>query len=89
MAMFYVDDGLVAARTAAEADALVDLIASMFKIRALGEPEDFLGIRITRDRAARTITIDQEDKAQQLASAVGVAAEQREVPMSPEVFKGL
>ena len=49
--MFYVSDGMVAARTAAEADALVDLVASMFSIRALGEPEDLLGIEICRDRA--------------------------------------
>jgi hypothetical protein len=57
LAMFYVDDGLVAAKTVEQADALVELVASMFAIRALGEPEDFLGIQISRDRAARTITI--------------------------------
>ena len=89
LAMFYVDDGLVAARTAAEADALVDLIASMFAIRALGEPEDFLGIRITRDRAAGTITIDQEDKARSLAVCMGVDGEQRAVPMSPDAYAAL
>jgi hypothetical protein len=43
LAMIYVDDGLVAARTAREADALVELVASMFAIRALGEPKDFFG----------------------------------------------
>jgi hypothetical protein len=48
--MFYVDDGLAVAKTAAEADALVDLIGSMFEIRKIGEPEDFLGIHICRDR---------------------------------------
>ena len=88
-AMFYVDDGLVAARTAAEADALVDMVASMFAIRALGEPQDFLGIRITRDRVVRTITIDQEDKALALAAAAGVAGERRGVPMAPDVYSGL
>ena len=88
-AMFYVDDGLVAARTAEEADALVELVASMFAIRALGEPEDFLGIRITRDRKARTITIDQEDKAVRLAVAAGVTGEHQSVPMTPEVYGDL
>jgi hypothetical protein len=63
LSMFYVDDGLVAARTAAEADALVDLVASMFAIRKLGEPTDFLGIEISRDWQAGTITIDQKRKA--------------------------
>lgn len=87
--MFYVDDGLVAARTVAEADALVDLVAGMFSIRALGEPQDFLGIRISRDRQQRTITIDQGDKATQLADACGVTGERRHIPMSPEVYAGL
>jgi hypothetical protein len=48
LVMFYVDDGLAAAKTMAEADALVDLVGSMFEIRKLGEPEDFLGIHICR-----------------------------------------
>jgi hypothetical protein len=34
--MFYVDDGLVAAKTSAEADALVDQVGSMFEIRKIG-----------------------------------------------------
>jgi hypothetical protein len=88
-AMFYVDDGLVAARTAEEADGLVDMIAAMFEIRALGEPEDFLGIRITRDRAARTITISQTDKALALAAAAGVGGEHRDVPMAQDVYAAL
>jgi hypothetical protein len=35
LALFYVDDGLVAARTAKEADVLVDLVESILKIRKL------------------------------------------------------
>jgi hypothetical protein len=38
LAMFYVDDGLVAAKIVAEADALVDLVGSMFEIRKIEEP---------------------------------------------------
>jgi hypothetical protein len=87
--MFYVDDGLVAARTAAEADALVDLVASMFAIHVIGEPADFLGIEITRDRQARTITISQERKAVALARVAGVSGERRSVPMSPATYAAL
>jgi hypothetical protein len=47
LAMFYSADRLVAARTAAEADALVELGASMFAMRSLGEPQDFWGSRWT------------------------------------------
>ena len=89
LTMFYVDDGLVCARTAEEADAIVKLVGSMFSIRELGEPEDFLGIRITRDRQAKTITIDQADKAHRLAEAAGVAGEKRHVPMKPETHASL
>jgi hypothetical protein len=86
LAMFYVDDGLVAAKTTAEADALVDLVGSMFEIRKLREPEDFLGIHICRDRRAGTITVDQEDKATALAAELGVSGTFRVVPTTPEVF---
>jgi hypothetical protein len=72
--MFYVDDGLVAAKTTAEADALVDLLGSMFEIRKLGEPEDFLGIHICWDRSACTITVNHEDKATALAAELGLSA---------------
>jgi hypothetical protein len=57
LTMFYVDDGMVAARNDVEADALVDAIASIFEIRRLGEPQDMLGIEISRDLAAGTITL--------------------------------
>jgi hypothetical protein len=89
LAMFYVDDGLVAAKTVEQADALVELVASMFAIRALGEPEDFLGIQISRDRAARTITIVQEHKALELAAGLGLVGGRKAVPMSPETYSGL
>jgi hypothetical protein len=86
LVMFYVDDGLVAAKTAAEADALVDLVGSMFDIRKLGEPQDFHGIHICRDCSAGTITVDQEDNAEALAAEVGVSGQCRMVPMSPEAY---
>jgi hypothetical protein len=61
--MFYVDDGMVAAQTAEEADDLVDLIASIFETRKLGEPQDKPGIEIARDCQAGTIAIRQSEKA--------------------------
>jgi hypothetical protein len=89
LAMFYVDDGLVAARTAAEADALVEIVASMLAIRSLGEPKDFLGIQVNRGRAARTISITQEGEAQALAESFGLRGGRKAIPMLPEVFLGL
>ena len=61
--MFYVDDGLAAARSDEEAEALVDLVASMFAIRRLGEPEDVLGIEVLCDWDAGTITLCHERNA--------------------------
>jgi hypothetical protein len=58
----------------------------MFEIRTLGEPEDMLGIEITRDRAARRLTITQAAKARALADAFGVAGKRRATPMTPAVY---
>jgi hypothetical protein len=87
--LFYVDGELVAARTARETDALVELVASMFAIRALGEPADFLGIQVNRDCMAGTISISQEGEAQALAQSFGLEGARKAVPMSPEVFSEL
>jgi hypothetical protein len=89
LALFDVDDGLVAAKTGEEADALVELVGSIFEIRKLGEPVDFLGIEIQRDRGAGTITLTQTAKAEVLAAEHGVQGACRVVPMSPESFSGL
>jgi hypothetical protein len=45
LALFYVDDGLVAARTVEEADAPLDLVDAIFEIRKLGKPGDFCASR--------------------------------------------
>jgi hypothetical protein len=86
MTIFYVDDGMVAAQTAAEADALVDLVAGMFSVHKLGEPQDMSGIEISRDRDAGRITIRQATKAQSLATAFGVEGERCATPMTPVVY---
>jgi hypothetical protein len=46
---------------------------TIFEIRKLGEPTDYLGINIHRDEETGTITIDQEDKARAIAEEFGVA----------------
>jgi hypothetical protein len=83
LTMFYIDDGMVAARNGAEAEALVDVIASIFEIRRLGEPQDMLGIEISPDLAAGTITIRQCAKARALAAVFGVEGERHATPMTP------
>jgi hypothetical protein len=89
LSMFYVEDGLVAAHTAAEADALVELVGSIFEIRALSKPEDFLGINISWDFAVGAIIISQESQALALATQLCVTGSWRALPTSPETFAGL
>jgi hypothetical protein len=73
LSMFYVDNGLVAARTDVEADALVELVASIFEIRALVELKDFLGIETSQDNSANAITIAQKSKSSAFAAELDPA----------------
>ena len=89
MCMFYVDDSLAAARSDKEAQALVDLVASMFAVRRLGEREDVLGIEVLRDLDAGTINLCHERKALALTKAFGDAGQRRSGSMSPAVYGNL
>jgi hypothetical protein len=87
--MFYVDDRLVAERSAAEAEALVEQVGSIFEIMDISEPKDFLGIEISRDLALGTITISQESTTFVLAKQLVVNRSRRALSMSPETYAGL
>jgi hypothetical protein len=65
---------------------LVDLVAGMFSIRKLGEPQDMLGIEISHNYDTGTITIRQASKAQKLATAFGVEGERCATPMTSVVY---
>ena len=56
----YVDDLLLFARDLGTIKRLKAMMSSAFKMTDLGEVKHILGWNITRDRAARTIFIDQE-----------------------------
>jgi hypothetical protein len=62
------------------------VVEGMFSIRKLGEPQDMLGIEISRNWDAGTITIQQAQKARALAASFGVEAESRALPMTPAVY---
>ena len=66
LAMVYVDDCLIAGKTSRQIEATLGIISSTFEIRDLGEPEDFLGIQIVRDRKSKTISIHQQPYIQKL-----------------------
>jgi hypothetical protein len=68
---------------------LVELVGSIFEIRALGKPKDFLRIVISRDLAQGTIAISQESKALAVAKQLGVTGSQKALHKSPEAYAGL
>ena len=49
-----------------EVQEVIDLLAAMFEVKHMGEPKDFLGIQIERDRGAKTIAIHQQPYIQKL-----------------------
>jgi hypothetical protein len=57
--LVYVDDCFIAGRTPAIVQDVLDSIQTWFESRDLGEPVDFLGFEIKRDRAQRIATISQ------------------------------
>ena len=59
IAGWYVDDGLLAAISAESMNRMVKDIEGSFDIKDLGEPDQLLGIKISRDRELGTIHISQ------------------------------
>lgn len=72
--LVHVDDVLLSARDRAGVKAVKDIITSAYTIRNLGEVRDFLGMRITRDRAARTLTLTSPGYARALVGAHGLGS---------------
>jgi hypothetical protein len=60
MILIYVDDCLIAGRSLAWVSETVALVQKMFEARDMGVPEDFLGMRIERDRSAKTLRLHQQ-----------------------------
>ena len=56
----YVDDLLLFAATVEEIQPLKDALSATFEMKDMEEAKFVLGINITRDRAAKTLVIDQE-----------------------------
>lgn len=66
LAAVYVDDGLVAGESAEAVAEVMAMLSEFWDVRDLGEPDDFLGIHITRDVARGTLKIDQAAYAARL-----------------------
>lgn len=81
--LVHVDDILVAAETAAGVAAGKSLLTDRFNCRDLGEVATFLGMSITRDRAAGTVTITSPGHVAALLHSFQMsAAKPNHTPMS-------
>jgi len=57
--LVYVDDILLGAKKLENIRWFMDEFSKVFKIKDLGKAKKILGVRVTRNRAKRTITLDQ------------------------------
>ena len=69
-----VDDVLLSAKDRAGIKAVKDILTSAYTIRDLGEVGDFLGMRVTRDRTAGTLTLTNPGYAHALVGAHGLGS---------------
>lgn len=79
--LLYVDDGLIAATSRALLEHWTAVIMRMFSARRMGDPIDFLGLSLIRDRAAGTVRITQLSYIERLSKEYG--AENVRVPLIP------
>ena len=73
LVLVYVDDCLIAGKTVEEVQEVIDLLREMFEVKDMGEPQDFLGIHIVRDREAGTIAIHQQPYILKLLADYGLS----------------
>jgi hypothetical protein len=57
--LVYVDDLLVISKSKGQVEATVDLLASKFAIKRMGEPKKFVGLEVSRDRTTKTVSFRQ------------------------------
>jgi hypothetical protein len=70
--LVYVDDMAVAAPTKVAVEWFKQQLSALFKIKDLGEIGKILGVRITRDRVNRTLTMDQAQYMEEVCTRYGV-----------------
>lgn len=68
----YVDDLLLAATDRAFMDNVKSRLRALYKMRDLGQASSVLGIKITRDRAARTVSLGQQHYVDSILKRFGM-----------------
>jgi hypothetical protein len=82
--LLYVDDVLVFDKDISVVQSIKQQVLSKFKGRDLGEVSTYLGIQVTRDRAARSIRLSQSNAIGELIAKQGLReANSRATPLQP------
>ena len=80
----YVDDLLIASTSIEDVDRTKQMLDKAFKMSDLGEARTIIGLRITRNRNKRTLTLDQASYIEEVLSQEGMRdCSPVEVPMKP------
>jgi len=74
--LVYVDDLLIATRSAADADAILASLGAHWPVTDLGEPTQILSLKVTRNRPARSIALSCRAYLEQVAAAYNLDAVQ-------------
>jgi hypothetical protein len=90
MIALYVDDIPAACNDAAWLASFKAQLGVRFKIRDLGDLSQLLGMHITRDRPARTVSMDQSKYLRDILAKYGMTDSQPSShPMDPGFLAGL
>jgi hypothetical protein len=90
MIALYVDDIPTACNDTAWLASFKAQLGARFKIKDLGDLSQFLGMHITRDRSARTISMDQSKYLRDILAKYGMTdSKPSSLPMDPGFLAGL
>jgi NRPS condensation-like uncharacterized protein len=84
----YIDDLLLFSRIVREIQPLKEALLAAFEMKGLGEARYILGINITRNRAEKTLVIDQEHYVRDLLREHGLG-DQRAITTLAEGYSNL
>jgi hypothetical protein len=80
--VIYINNIIFAAPTKSAIQWFKERLSGLFKIKDLGEIRKVLGVRVTRDRKRRTITLDQAQYMEEVCRRAGITtAKQRSIPI--------
>ena len=84
--LVYVDDLIVAGEKLAGVEAVKRFVSAKFEVRDMGEVKDFIGMKVMRNRAAKTLTLSNPGHTATLLEAFGMdKATPNKTPMASGV----